>query len=153
MALLSTDVMVGQASRNVKDRPEGQKVSGDIRMIEATYTTTATEVTADVMQVAQIPVGAILLPEKCWVWSEGVGGTAVIYTSMGDALDAARYATGDLALTAASAATLPVVPLAAIILARYVALSTSNIITFTTAGTFPLTAAKKIVHHLEYRMA
>lgn len=142
--------MVGQASRSPRDRVLGYRVSGDHFILEATYVTTALEVTADVMQVGQIPVGAILMPEKCWVWSEGVGGTAVIYTSMGDALDAARYATGDLALTAASAAILPVIPLPAVILARYQALATSNIITFTTAGTFPLTVAKKIVHHLEY---
>ena len=107
MALLSTTVYALQSSLNAKDRVEGQRVSGDIRMFETDYTTTGLEVTADVMQVAQLPIGSILLPEKCWVWSEGIGGTAIIYTSMGDAVDAARYATGDLALTAASAAILP----------------------------------------------
>ena len=153
MALLSTDVYTGQSSLNVKDRIEGQRVSGDIRMVEAIYITTALEITADVMQVVKLPVGAILLPEKCWCFTDGVGGTAVIYTSMGDALDAARYSTGDLALTAASTVPLLVVPTVALLLTRYVMLATSNVITFTTAGTFPLTAGKKIVHHLEYRMA
>jgi len=153
MALFSTDVYTGQSTVNARSRIEGQRVSGDIRMVEAIYTTTALEVTADTMQIAKLPAGAILLPEKCWFFTDGVGGTAVVYTSIGDALDAARYATVDIALTAAS--TIPIFPtvLVALLLTRYVMLPTSNVITALTAGTFPLTAGKKIVHHLEYRMA
>ena len=122
-------------------------------MCEAIYTTGVTEVATDVIQIARLPAGAILLPEKCWFFTDGVGGTAVVYTSIGDALDAARYATVDIALTAAS--TIPIFPtvLVALLLTRYVMLPTSNVITALTAGTFPLTAGKKIVHHLEYRMA
>lgn len=145
--------MTGQASRNPKDRVEGQRVSGDHFILEAKYTATAAEVTADVLQIGQIPVGSHLLPEKCWFFTDGVGGTSIIFTSIGDALDAARYATSDIALTAASTVPIMVVPTVALLLARYPVLATSNIITATTAGTFPMTAGKIIVCHLEYRIA
>lgn len=145
--------MTGQASRNPKDRVEGQRVSGDHFIMEPKYTATGLEVTADVLQIAQIPVGALLLTEKCWFFTDGVGGTAIVFTSIGDALDAARYATSDIALTAASTVPIPIVTLPALLLARYPVLATSNIITATTAGTFPMTAGKIIVCHLEYRIA
>lgn len=152
MALFSTDIYTGQSSVNAKDRPLGSKVTGDIRMCEAIYTTGITEVATDVIQFAKLPVGAILLPEKCWFFTDGVGGTAVVFTSIGDALDAARYATVDIALTAAS--TVPIFPtvLVALLLTRFPVTATSNVITGTLAGTFPMTAGKKIVIHLEYRM-
>lgn len=153
MALINTVEMAGQASLNVKDRVEGQKISGDLRIAETTWLTTGAEVTADVLQIARLPVGAILYPEKCWFVSEGIGGTAIVFTSIGDALDAARYATVDIALTAASTVPIFLTVLVPLFLTRYVMLATSNIITATTAGTFPPTAAKKVICHLEYRMA
>lgn len=152
MALINTDVMAGQVDANLRNRVEGQRVTGDLRVCEAIYTTLGTEVTADVIQIAKLPAGAILYPEKMWIISEGIGGTAIVLTSIGDALDAARYATADIALTAASTVPIFLTVLVPLFLTRYVMLPTSNVITATTAGTFPPTAAKKIIFHLEYRM-
>lgn len=152
MALINTDVMAGQIDVNLRNRVEGQRVTGDLRICEATWLTTGAEVTADVLQIAKLPVGAILFPEKCFFVSEGIGGTAIVFTSIGDALDAARYATVDIALTAASTVPIFLTVLVPLFLTRYVMLATSNVITATTAGTFPPTAAKKVLCHLEYRM-
>lgn len=152
MANLDSDVMAGQVNISARYRPEGQKVTGDLRVCEAIYTTTAAEVTNDLIRWVTLPAGAILFPEKCWLFSEGIGGTAIIATSFGDQLDNARYATADLALTAASSAVLPFVPLAALFLTRYTILSTSNILITPITGTFPATAAKKVIGHFEYRM-
>jgi len=152
MATFLSDVMTGQASLNVKDRIEGQRVSGDVRISESIYTTTATEVATDVIQFAKLPVGAILLPEKCWWFTDGVGGTAVIFTTIGDSGDDDRYATADIALTAASTVPIFMVVLVGLLLVRFPLTSTSNIIQGTLAGTLPMTVGKKIVTHLEYRM-
>ena len=155
MATHNTDVAAGQLAaltNSVRDLVDGTKVTGDIRMLESIYTTDATEVTGAVIRIGVLPVGAYLLPEKCWAFSEGIGGTTIIATSIGDQADDDRYATADLALTAASTILLPFVPLAAILLARHKITAASNIITATLTGTFPATAAKKIIWHLEYRM-
>lgn len=152
MANLDSDIMVGQAHISPRYRPEGQKVTGDLRVAEAIYTTTAAEVTSDVIRWVSLPVGAIVYPEKCWLFSEGIGGTTIIATSFGDQLDNARYATADIALTAASSAVLPFTPLTTLLLTRYVTLSTSNILVTPITGTFPATINKKIIGHFEFRM-
>ena len=152
MANFDSNVMTGQASVNVRNRPEGQSVSGDIRYCEATYTTTATEVTADIIRWCILPIGARLLVEKCWFLSEGVGGTTVIATSFGDEADNARYATADIALTAASTAIIAVTPLVANILTRYAIVEASKTLVTVITGTLPMTVNKKIIGHFEYRM-
>lgn len=152
MANLDSDVMAGQVNVSPRYRPEGQKVTGDLRVAEAIYTTTAAEVTNDLIRWVTLPAGAILFPEKCWLFSEGIGGTSVIATSFGDQLDNARYATADIALTAASSAVLTFTPLTTLLLTRYVILSTSNILITPITGTFPVTISKKIIGHFEYRM-
>jgi hypothetical protein len=152
MANLDSDIMAAQVNISPRYRPEGQKVTGDLRVCEATYTTTALEVTNDIIRWVSLPVGAIVFIDKCWLFSEGIGGTAIIATSFGDQLDNARYATADIALTAASSAILPFTPLTTVILTRYVTLSTSNILVTPITGTFPATVSKKIVGHFEYRM-
>lgn len=151
-ANLDSDIMAGQVNVSPRYRPEGQKVTGDVRVAEAIYTTTAAEVTGDLIRWVTLPVGAILFTEKCWLFSEGIGGTAIIATSFGDQLDNARYATADIALTAASTVILPFTPLVALQLTRYPVLSTSNILITPITGTFPATINKKILGHFEYRM-
>lgn len=155
MPTFNTDVAAGQLAVTTfssRDRVEGQRVTGDIRYLEATYTTTATEASNDLVRFGILPIGAYLLTEKCWVFSEGTGGTTVVFTSIGDEADNARYATADLALTAASSAVLPVVPLAAVMLTRPIITSAMVTIVGVLSGTLPMTINKKVIVHLEYRM-
>lgn len=152
MANLDSDLYGGQAHISPRYHPLGSKVTGQLMVTEPIYTTTALEVTSDVIRWIKLPVGAILLPEKCWLLSEGIGGTSIVATSFGDQLDNARYATADLALTAASSAILTFTVLPALILTRYPVLSTSDTIVTPITGTFPATVNKKIIGHFEYLM-
>ena len=99
-----------------------------------------------------MPIGGILFPEKCWFFSEGIGGTTIILTSFGDEGDNARYATADIAVTAASSVILPATALVAGLLSRYVVVAASVNIVSVMTGTFPATINKKIIGHFEYRM-
>jgi hypothetical protein len=84
--------------------------------------------------------------------SEGIGGTSVIATSFGDEGDNARYATADIALTAASSAALTFTPLVANVLTRYTIVEASKTLVTPITGTFPVTVSKKVVLHIEYLM-
>ena len=145
--------MTGARGLTRRSHVEGQKTSGDIRYWEDSYTTDATEVTGAVLQLAQLPIDSYFLPEKSWFFSEGTGGTTVVITSIGDEVDAARYAVADLALTAASTVPLTVTAVPAILLTRWKITDATKIITATLTGTFPMTTAKKIVYSLAYRLA
>ena len=152
MANFDSDLMTGQASVNVRNRPLGTRAGSPIIVAEPIYTTTATEVTADIIRWMILPLGARLLVENCWFVSEGVGGTSVIATSFGDEGDNARYATADIALTAASTARIAVTPLVANVLTRYIIVEASKTLVTPWTGTFPLTISKKVLAHFEYLM-
>ena len=152
MPNFDSDVMTGQASVNVRNRPLGTRLASEIWVSEPIYTTTATEVTADIIRWCVLPLGAKLLVENCWFISEGTGGTSVIITSFGDEADNARYATADIALTAASSAKIAVTPLVANVLTRYTIVEASKTLVTPITGTFPLTINKKVVGHFEYFM-
>lgn len=150
MPNFDSDIMTAQASVNIRNRPLGTRMEGQLWVAEPIYTTTATEVTTDIIRWCVLPLGAKLLVEKCWFISEGVGGTSVIITSFGDEGDNARYATADIALTAASSATLAVTPLVANVLTRYTVVEASKTLVTPITGTFPMTINKKVVGHFEY---
>ena len=152
MANFDSDIMTGQASVNVRNRPLGTRAGSEIWIAEPIYTTTATEVTTDIIRWIVMPLGARILIENCWMISEGIGGTSVVATSIGDEADDDRYATTDIALTAASSAKIAVTPLVANVLTRYTIVEASKTIISPITGTFPLTISKKVVFHIEYLM-
>lgn len=152
MANLDSDIMTGQASVNIRNRPLATRAEGQIFVAEPIYLTTALEVTSDIIRWYILPIGAKLLVENCWFISEGTGGTSVIITSFGDEGDNARYATADIALTAASSAKIAVTPLVANVLTRYTIVEASKTLVTPITGTFPMTVNKKVVGHFEYLM-
>src|SRR4029077_4495500 len=100
MAILNTQTYLDQTSGNPRKRLDSQVASGELRRIEVTYTTTAAEVAGDVLNVYQLNNGVVVLPEESWVASEGIGGTGITISKLGEAVDDDRYATA-IALTAA----------------------------------------------------
>jgi hypothetical protein len=101
--LLGTDTFQKQNSTNPAAKPDGSAISGDIREITGTYTCTGSELTGDTLPLFKLPIGASL--REMYVSTDGVGGTSVIFSEIGDAGDADRYATTDIALTAAGVET------------------------------------------------
>ena len=102
MATLYTDVIPStQELEQAHTRSSGLTGGGQIRMIRSTYTTTTgtDETSGDVIKIANIPVGAVVLPHLSWFYHEAVAGTAW-NMSIGDSTDVDRYAKSiDLAAT------------------------------------------------------
>jgi len=148
--LLGTDTYQKQASTNPAAQPLGQTISGDVQEITGTYTILGTEATNDVLPLFKLPVGAIL--RDMWVSTDGVGGTSVIFSEVGDAGNADRYATTDIALTAAGIE-IKMTATATQALTPFVIDSAANqTVTGTiTHGGAP-TAGKLVVVRAEYRM-
>ena len=151
-AAISTDIYAGQASPLVRERVEGQKVSGDIRSFLATYTATGAEAASDVLSIVQLPVGAVLLADTLRVSTDGVGGTTATLATIGDSGAAARYSATAVGIT--SAATFAAVTgVNANAIAPYTVTKDTNVITATlglASGAF--TAGKKVVIRGSYRM-
>lgn len=152
MATLKTDVQTAQTTGFAKDRVEGQKVTGDIRYTEAVYTTTGAEAAGDIIEVVTLPIGAIVLPEKSSIACEASGGTGTAISKLGDAGDDDRYSATSVALT--SAANTAVTPaLATSVTVRTPMTSTTNVLKATVALTSgSVTAGKKVVFLVAFRM-
>ena len=99
--LLGTDTYQKQVSTNPGARPNGQLVSGEMFEFFGTYTCTGAEVTADVIPLIKLPIGAILRPGSVRISTDAVGGTSVVFSKIGDAGDDDRYTATSVALTAA----------------------------------------------------
>jgi hypothetical protein len=152
MAALSTDIYVGQSSVNVKDRVDGNKVTGDMKTFTAIYTATGLEAVGDVLSIVQLPVGAILNADSLRVTTDGVGGTTATLATIGDAGTAARYSATAVALTAAGT-NLTVTGVNANALTPYPVTKDTNVIQATlglAAGAF--TAGKKVLIRGNFRM-
>jgi len=104
MATLYTNVSTQQLfPANPAQRLEGNTVTGRDEILTATYTTSGSEATNDVIAVAVIPAGARLLVDQWRVAGVALGGTSVVIASMGTtAANANELSTTSIAVTAAS---------------------------------------------------
>lgn len=151
MATLKTDIRAGQ-SGNVRERVEGQKVTGDVKTFFATYTTTGAEAASDELEIVGLPVGAILLVDTLRVSTDGVGGTTATLATLGDKADPDRYSATAVGITnAASFSTVTGVNANAV--APYAVTASTNVVTATlglASGSF--TAGKKVAIRGSFRM-
>ncbi|MGA0207754.1 MAG: hypothetical protein ACO3LT_08195 [Ilumatobacteraceae bacterium] len=100
MATHYTD-LVTTSTELAHERGSGLIGGGAIRLIRSTYTTTTgtDETSGDTIEIANIPVGAVVLPHLSWFYHEAVAATAW-NMSIGDSTDVDRYAKSiDLAAT------------------------------------------------------
>ncbi|GAT35616.1 hypothetical protein TSACC_3687 [Terrimicrobium sacchariphilum] len=144
MATVKTDVATSQSSNSVRDRGDSNKVSGDIRIAEAVYTTTAGLAAGDIIDIVQLPIGAIVLPERSWVANEASGGTGAAIAKIGDAEDDDRYSATSIDLTSAGARAVTAVNTTAV-LVRTPVTKTTNTIKATVALTSGNVTAGKLI--------
>jgi len=90
MATLLTDLKA--ALTNPKDRLGGAATRGRVNHTTATYSVAAAMADTDTIEIMDLPVGAIVLPEYSSVITDGVGSSTCTL-NIGDAGDADRYAT------------------------------------------------------------
>lgn len=151
MPTFKTALAAKQDSNNPRTRANGFETSAGLQVLTATYTTVGTEAADDVISIADLPVGAVLIPSLSRVISEGIGGTGATAATIGDASDVDRYSATAVALTAAGI--VAVTPTAAIALTPHVITEATKRITATLAlASGSITAAKKIRFELVYKM-
>ena len=148
--LLGTDVFQRQTSTNPAARPDGQLVSGDIAEITGTYTVLGTETSGDTLPLFKLPIGAIL--RAMFVSTDAIGGTSALFSEIGDAGDADRYATTDIPLTAAQTETAMAMTNAIAVTPYVIATAANQAVTGTITHSAAPTAGKKIVIRAQYRM-
>ena len=124
MATFNSAQYTKQADGKLSNRVEGNLVTGDIRVAEATYTTAGTEAANDLVNVITLPVGAVVLSELCRYAYEAAGGTGTAIATLGDAGDDDRYSATSVAIT--SAGYTAVTPVSGNVLTRYTVTSTTN---------------------------
>lgn len=104
MPTFTTDIAAAQQDyRGLQKRPDAARVTGKNGILEAVYTTTGAEVAADIIDIGDIPVGAVVIPELCRVANEALGGTGTTVATIGDAADADRYSATAIAVVNAGA--------------------------------------------------
>lgn len=98
MATYKTDIATGQQAASVAGRVNGAKASGRIAYVDALYACNGAEINDDIIEVAELPIGANLLPDLCRVSCEAIGGTSPVLQSIGDAASDNRYQSTNIAL-------------------------------------------------------
>lgn len=152
MATLQTDIAAGQQSPLVENRVDGQRVTGQRRYVTAILTLTGSEAAGDLIEIADIPVGAILVPGACRVTNEASGGTGTAISKIGDSADDDRYSATAIALTTAATALVTPVVATGIIAQYAVTAATRRIIGTLALSSGSTTAGRKVVFELAYRM-
>jgi hypothetical protein len=155
MATFYTDIAPENLTLNVKNRTDGDLVTGNVVYAQATYTCTGTEAASgDNINVAVLPVGAIPLPELWRVNNEAsLGGSVVAIPTIGDAGDADRYSATSISLNSSTAGSAAVTPnIGVSVLPRYVVTEATRTVVAAITRTNAVTAGKKISFLLAYRM-
>lgn len=155
MATFYTDIAPENLTLNVRNRTEGDLVTGNVVYAQATYTATGTEAASgDNINVAVLPVGAIPLPELWRVNNEAsMGGSVIAIPTIGDAGDADRYSATSISINSSTAGSQAVTPnIGVSVLPRYVVTEATQTVVAAITRTNALTAGKKISFLLAYRM-
>ena len=155
MATFYTDIAPENLTLNVRNRTDGDLVTGNVVYAQATYTATGTEAaTGDNINVAVLPVGAIPLPELWRVNNEAsLGGSVVAIPTIGDAGDADRYSATSISLNSSTAGSAAVTPnIGVSVLPRYVVTEATRTVVAAITRTNAVTAGKKISFLLAFRM-
>lgn len=140
-----------QIGGNPRNRIDASVLSAEVRFAELEYAIKGTEASGDILKLGQIQNGVVVYPEQSAVISEGIGGTSVTLTAIGDAVVTNRYSATAVALTAAGF--VPLTVIAANRAAMVKTDSTNNVIQATLGGTLPATTGKKFWLKLAYRIS
>jgi hypothetical protein len=151
MPTLNSATYAAQIDGNPRNRLDASVMSAEVRFAEIEYKILGTEASGDILKLFQIQNGVIVYPEQSAVISEGIGGTGVTLTAIGDQAKANRYSAAAVALTAAGVVALTVI--AADRAAPVRTDSTNNVIQATLGGTLPATVGKKFWLKLAYRIS
>lgn len=155
MPTFYTDIAPADLTDNARNRVQGNLVTGNVVYATATYTCTGTEAaTGDVIDVVDLPVGAVPLPELWRVNNEAaLGGSVVAIPTIGDAAVADRYSATSISLHSSNAGAQAVTPtIAKSVLPRFTVTKATQRVKAAITRTNAVTAGKKISFLIAYRM-
>lgn len=155
MAIRKTDSATLQDAALLADRVEGILQSGEIRYAEAVYTMLGTEAaTGDSIDICDVPVGAVVIPELCSVTNEAsMGGSDLALPTLGDAVDPDRYSATSVSVHSANAGRTVFTAVPGIIISRWTVTDATKRIRAAFTRTNAPTAAKKLKFVIAYRLA
>lgn len=94
MADIYTTLATAQASELPKNRADGNLLTGNLVYARGQFTTTGTTAAADVLYIAKLPKGAVVVPGACFIDTEDCGTDVSIKIGDGDTTaDDDRYTT------------------------------------------------------------
>lgn len=154
MPTFATDIAAKQNTGLLANRNQGNLTSGDVRFIEAIHECTGTEAaTGDIIDVTDVPVGAVVLPELCRVAHEAsLGGSAVSITQLGDGTTANRYSSTGVTLNSSTFGNQAFTANATGTFSRHKVTEATKRIKAGFARTNAVTAGKKIQFLIAYRL-
>jgi hypothetical protein len=150
MPTFNSENYANQIGGQVRFRLDSQVMSGEQRFAYLEYKFVGTEASGDILKLGQLPPSVTVVAADIKLVSEGIGGTTVTFTALGDQQTANRYTTTAVPLTAAVnwasitpvvATTVPFVTITAGI---------NDVIQGTLGGTLPATAGKRIWLRVPY---
>jgi hypothetical protein len=152
MPTFNSEFYANQANELVRNRNASNIANGESRTATLEYKFVGTEASGDILKLGRLDPGVTVLADEMKILSEGIGGTSVTFTAIGDQQTANRYSTTAAALTAAGY--VAVTPVAATTIPEVaITRDVNDVIQGTLGGTLPATAGKKIWVRVRYRPA
>jgi uncharacterized membrane protein len=152
MPTLNSEYYANQIGGQVRYRAASNVACGEVRTTTLEYKFVGTEASGDILKLGRLDPGITVHADEIKVFSEGIGGTTVTFTALGDQQTANRYTTTAVALTAAGYVVVTPVP-ATTIPEVAITKDTNDVIQGTLGGTLPATAGKRIWVRIRWRPA
>lgn len=157
MPTINSEYYDNQVNELVRYRSASNISNGEVRVLTAEYkfgwkSGETAAASGDIVKLARLDPGIHVFSNEIVVFSEGIGGTTVTFTALGDQQLANRYSTTAIALTAAGWVT--VTPAVATTIPDVLIVKDVNdVLQATLGGTLPATAGKRIWVRVKYRPA
>ena len=129
---------------------DGDDVSGVVLMATAIYTLAGSEAANDTIQLVDLPVGAVVVPQLSSCTSSADPGTTLTL-NVGDAADVDRYAQG-IVLSSGGSIPFTNTNIPAAVATPYRVASANTRVYCTVASAASLTATVKLVFTIAYRV-
>ena len=151
MPTFNSEYYANQIGGQARYRAASNVANGDLREATLEYKFGGTEASGDILKFGRLDPGVTVQSDSMKLLSEGIGGTTVTLTAIGDQQTANRYTTtavaataaGFVAITPAVATTIPEVTITQ---------GVNDVIQGTLGGTLPATVGKRIWLRVRYRL-
>lgn len=157
MPTINSEYYDNQVNELVRYRAASNIANGEVRVLTLEYkfgwkAGETAAASGDIVKLGRLDPGITIFSNEIVAYSEGIGGTTVTFTKLGDQQDDDRYTTTAIALTAAGwvnvtpavTSTIPDV---------VITKDVNDVVQATLGGTLPATAGKRIWVRMKYRPA